>query len=78
MDHGSAVVEIHHKAGMAAANAIDAKQSLLVDCNASQGSTFGHRNNSRHNLDYRSAIKSQADLLFKIFTNNLNVPPRFS
>jgi hypothetical protein len=41
--HGSAIVDIHHQAGMAAANTIDAKQRQSIEGNTFQGSTFNHR-----------------------------------
>jgi len=44
MERRSVTVQIHHQAGMAAANAVNAKQRELVDCSAFQGSTFKHRN----------------------------------
>jgi len=44
MKRGSVTVKIHHQAGVTAANAVNAKQRGLVDCNAFQGSTFKHRN----------------------------------
>ena len=44
MESRSVTVQIHHQAGVAAANAVNAKQRGLVDCNAFQGSTFKHRN----------------------------------
>ena len=43
MESRSVTVQIHHQAGVAAANAVNAKQRGLVDCNAFQGSTFKHR-----------------------------------
>jgi hypothetical protein len=41
--HSSAIVEIHHQAGMAAANAIDTEQCQPVNGGTFQGSTFNHR-----------------------------------
>jgi hypothetical protein len=41
--HSSAIVEIHHQAGMAAASSIDAEQRQPVNGNTFQGSTFNHR-----------------------------------
>ena len=40
MKRGSVTVQIHHQAGMTAANAVNAKQRRLVDFDAFQGSTF--------------------------------------
>ena len=69
MKHGSVTVEIHHQAGMAAANTVNAKQSGLVDFNTFQGSTFKHRRSpkfqiiegsNRHRLGRRAIFKSQA------------------
>ena len=60
MKHGSATVEIHHQAGMTAANAVDAEQRELVDCNAFQGSTFKHRNIPKVlNHEATTAIQAQ-------------------
>jgi hypothetical protein len=42
MQRRPTIVKIHHKAGMAAANAIDAYQRQQVDDRALQGSTFNH------------------------------------
>jgi hypothetical protein len=41
--HGSAIVDIHYPAGMAAANAIDTEQCQPVNGGTFQGSTFNHR-----------------------------------
>jgi hypothetical protein len=40
----SLIVEIHHHAGVDAANAVEVKQRGLIDFNALQGSTLNHRN----------------------------------
>ena len=48
MKHGAVTVEIHHQAGMTAANTVNVKQSGLVDFNAFQGSTFKHRTSPKN------------------------------
>ncbi len=42
MKRGSVIVEIHHQAGIIAANTVNVKQRGLVDFKAFQGSTFKH------------------------------------
>jgi len=42
MQRGTVVVHVHHHAGMATANAIDADQRELIDDRALQGSTLKH------------------------------------
>ena len=44
MERGSFTVQIHHQAGVTAANTVNTKHRGLVDCNAFQGSMFNHRN----------------------------------
>jgi hypothetical protein len=51
MKHGTVTVEILYQAGMTAANTVNVKQRLLVDCNAFQGSTFKHRNTPNFSND---------------------------
>jgi len=41
---GSLIVEIHHQAGVDAANAVQVKHRGLIDFNALQGSTLNHEN----------------------------------
>jgi hypothetical protein len=40
--HGSVIVDIHHPAGMAAANAVNMEQRVMVDFDTFQGTTFKH------------------------------------
>ena len=52
MKPSSLIVEIHHHAGVDAANAVKVKQRELIDFNALQGSTLNHEN-SQIDLNYR-------------------------
>jgi hypothetical protein len=76
--HGSAVVDIHHPAGMTAANAIDAEQRQPVNGNTFQGSTFKHRTSpfpgkaSRFYGRARSLKGRLIDLLKHCLKINLN------
>jgi hypothetical protein len=60
MKRGSVIVEIHHQAGITAANTVNVKQRGLVDCTAFQGSTFKHRNISQTIYNHRGS-KTGAD-----------------
>jgi hypothetical protein len=42
MKPGSLIVEVHHHAGVDAANAVNVKHRGLIDFNAPQGSTLNH------------------------------------
>jgi hypothetical protein len=44
MKPSSLIVEIHHHAGVDAANAVKVKHRRLIDFNALQGSTLDHEN----------------------------------
>jgi hypothetical protein len=47
MKPGSLIVEVHHHAGVDAANAVKMEHRELIDFNALQGSTFNHQNISQ-------------------------------
>jgi hypothetical protein len=51
----SLIVEIHHQAGVDAANAVKVKHRGLIDFNALQGTTLNHENIPKIDLNVRSS-----------------------
>ena len=51
MKLGSVIVEIHHHAGVDAANTVKVKHRGLINFNALQGTTLYHQNISQKKLD---------------------------
>ena len=49
MKLGSVIVEIHHHAGVDAANTVKVKHRGLINFNALQGSTLNHENIPKKN-----------------------------
>ena len=50
MKPGSLIVQIHHHAGMHAANAVKMQHRGLIEFNALKGSTLNHENIPKKNL----------------------------
>ena len=59
MKPGSLIVQIHHHAGMDAANAVKMQHRGLIDFNALKGPTLDHDNilQKKTDLSFRSVIR---------------------
>jgi len=57
MKPGSLIVQIHHHAGMDAANAVKMQQRGLIDFNALKGSTLDHENIPKKDLTSEAVVR---------------------